>query len=764
MFFLFSGFGLNRPAQITLHKVWPVDKTTHELIKDPQRLLKMNYSEKIESATIKFGGIFKEYRPDTGSWVFKVKHFSKYGLVDDEDDENMQTDNLQQSKNVQENLQTDPKQFVSSFTSKRATDIIFNLDDDDDETTDIFDEDEEEESTKNYYYKEDPKTYMLRNVLFDNDDKATTQSQHFEYEKSPKKSKLLLKNELITDHDEYFEKQAISFSFVQPQYTQKLDLILKPDDYPARNKIYYDISSIKCAPVPKIRFTNGSNNLIVIDGRNVNVCKLQLIPDLNSSPNLNDRFNLQMVSNSEICAPLPGKSPYIQVKQTVENKYNIERLEKLVKALYGNLDERNTDHEYYQERINRIIDWLTEQNRRSGRPTNLYDRIIFYLASNEIKYAVDDLIGANHPKLAILLSSGNNFSIKNNVCQQLLEWKEMQADSFISEDLLKIYVLLSGETKYRLSNNHQIDVLDNLTWTQQLSLLLLYSVDCDLMSCIRNMTCETNDVEYHLIANNDPLIAMSSAENDLEAWFLQQSLKSYGIIKSETNSNILHGLLSSELMTQNVRWACFVACHITHDLLREYTLKELLFNFVEKLTEEDENWLKHKLNLSPKYISSVKAVYAKSKFNYASLGTELLECEEWIEAHEILVEYIFPELVINEEHSKLRELIDKLKPFSEIIPNWYISGGHLYDIYCQCVSPEFGQLDQELFNQPFNFSLMKCSNNRQRLCQSEMSRKINLIYHEFNKERFLINTPVPSDYALKELKFNTRSILKELCS
>jgi len=798
-----EGFGLNRPAQITLHKVWPVDKTTHELIKDPRRLMKMNYSEKIEAATIKFGGIFKEYRPDTGSWVFKVKHFSKYGLVDEEDEDQMQTDNQPPQSMPFQSLKTDPKQiamrenienyyhpydmqqqaqfqnnaphhytsfnnnddqqlnFLGRPVQQRPTNdnIFLNLDEDESTTDGL---DEEDEEILDDYPDEMPVAntynYLLRNVLFENEDKLDVDP---DYEKSNKKTKLLLKPDIAVDQEDYLQKQAASFSFIQPQYTQKIDLVLEPDDYAAKNKLYYDISSIKCSKVPKVRFSNGLNNLIIIDGRNVNVCKLQLIPELNTG-SLNERFNLQMKYNSEICFQSNDKAPYIQVKPTIENKYNIDRLEKLVKALYGSLDGIASEHEYNQERSNRIIDWLTEQNRKQERPANLYERIIYYLASNEIKLAVDDLITANHPKLAILLCSGNNYAIKSNICQQLLEWKTLQGDEFIPPALLKIYVLLSGETRYRLSNNHQIDVLENLTWTQQLALLLLYSVENSLKNCINYMTCETNDVEYHLIANNDPLVAMSSAENDLEAWFLHQSLKSYGIVRPEVNSNVQHSLLASELMCQDIRWACYVACHITHDLLREYTLKELLFHFVERLNPDNEEWLKRNLNISNKYIASVKAIHAKSKFNLANYGSELLECEEWVKAHEVLVEHIFPELVINEEHTKLRNLIDRLKPASDEIPNWYTSGGHLFDIYCQCMNSE--AIDEELINQPFNFNAMKCTNNRQRLCQSEMARKINLIYHEFNSTKFLIDLPVPSDYALRELQFNSRSILKELCS
>lgn len=80
------GEGLNKKAQVTLDCVWPNDKTTHEAVKDPEKLKVLGYQEKLERVTARIGGKFLDYRPDTGSWVFEVKHFSKYGL-DDSDNE-----------------------------------------------------------------------------------------------------------------------------------------------------------------------------------------------------------------------------------------------------------------------------------------------------------------------------------------------------------------------------------------------------------------------------------------------------------------------------------------------------------------------------------------------------------------------------------------------------------------------------------------------------------------------------------------------------
>lgn len=81
------GLGLNKKAEITLDCVWPIDKTSRSPIKSAERLHMMKYEEKLESTTARIGGTFLDYRPETGSWVFEVKHFSKYGMQDDSDDE-----------------------------------------------------------------------------------------------------------------------------------------------------------------------------------------------------------------------------------------------------------------------------------------------------------------------------------------------------------------------------------------------------------------------------------------------------------------------------------------------------------------------------------------------------------------------------------------------------------------------------------------------------------------------------------------------------
>lgn len=80
------GTALNRPAKVTLLKVWPKDKSSGELIKDVQKIKAMNYESIVIRACKRMDVEFVSYQPETGSWCFKVEHFSKYGLLNSDEE------------------------------------------------------------------------------------------------------------------------------------------------------------------------------------------------------------------------------------------------------------------------------------------------------------------------------------------------------------------------------------------------------------------------------------------------------------------------------------------------------------------------------------------------------------------------------------------------------------------------------------------------------------------------------------------------------
>ncbi len=62
----------------------------------------MRYDKKIEKMTMQLDAEFVDYNFETGSWTFKVKHFSIYVLKDDnsDNDENNDTNETDDSKNM----------------------------------------------------------------------------------------------------------------------------------------------------------------------------------------------------------------------------------------------------------------------------------------------------------------------------------------------------------------------------------------------------------------------------------------------------------------------------------------------------------------------------------------------------------------------------------------------------------------------------------------------------------------------------------------
>jgi nuclear pore complex protein Nup98-Nup96 len=79
------GEGLNVPALISLERCWPVNRSTREPIivaKGSAEFVNHVKRLKRQSETE-----FLDFTADNGTWTFKVRHFSKYGLSDDEEDD-----------------------------------------------------------------------------------------------------------------------------------------------------------------------------------------------------------------------------------------------------------------------------------------------------------------------------------------------------------------------------------------------------------------------------------------------------------------------------------------------------------------------------------------------------------------------------------------------------------------------------------------------------------------------------------------------------
>lgn len=89
------GKGLNVPATITLEDCFPVSKNERGKIRDPEHPRYVSHIRRLKSIK---DTEFVDYLPNEGIWIFKVRHFTTYGLPesDDEDDydESLSRDDL----------------------------------------------------------------------------------------------------------------------------------------------------------------------------------------------------------------------------------------------------------------------------------------------------------------------------------------------------------------------------------------------------------------------------------------------------------------------------------------------------------------------------------------------------------------------------------------------------------------------------------------------------------------------------------------------
>lgn len=79
-----QGTGLNVPARVSLEACWPTDRATREPIKDAEHPRVKQMVNKLKN---KPETEFVDFEPESGTWTFKVKHFSRYGLDDSDEDE-----------------------------------------------------------------------------------------------------------------------------------------------------------------------------------------------------------------------------------------------------------------------------------------------------------------------------------------------------------------------------------------------------------------------------------------------------------------------------------------------------------------------------------------------------------------------------------------------------------------------------------------------------------------------------------------------------
>ncbi|CAK5117356.1 unnamed protein product [Meloidogyne enterolobii] len=476
------GLGLNKPAEVSLENVWPMNPKTKMPIKDTDELIRMNFKGKLERLCARMDACFVDYQPSRGVWIFQVEHFSKYGFHDEEDDEDIIDINQQQqtggdkihSANLQNLIQRAKvplreiqktsdgnKNNKREYLQQQTTGLVDNRGD--------FAEFNEEDS-KLFQDQIICKKLRFDDTLFDSSkllnivaNKEQQQGQIY-----PQKSKL------VERLPKYFY-QGLDSQNLSKSFLKKCGInFLLPS---CKIGFSQDLVFAAIPPSTHLNAVNIYQTRVIVP--TVKNFFLQYIRqnNLNLQKSLE---NLELTQLVQFDPPSPILS-YLD-KYLTESFVNGKDLNKSFDGICKIL---LMDLKTIEDKISQRIlmgDWLCEQlsiednNKTTNKKPFL--KIFKFLINGQIEKAAEYAKEQNLFNLALLLSLYKCPSVglvRNMVAKQLsISFKQNNVD----KDYIKILQLLSGEFKncgeYNNFGGGGNGCLEGLNWLQILGILIWY--------------------------------------------------------------------------------------------------------------------------------------------------------------------------------------------------------------------------------------------------------------------------------------------------
>lgn len=134
---------------------------------------------------------------------------------------------------------------------------------------------------------------------------------------------------------------------------------------------------------------------------------------------------------------------------------------------------------------------------------------------------------------------------------------------------------------------------------------------------------------------------------------LLQTLESLGYNHcSELSETQIHISFASQLETYDLwHWSIFVLLHIKNSNRREMCVQQMLYKYI-KLSDDTEYLKKERfiienLGIPENWVFWAKSVHASSIKDYHEQAKYLLKAKQWSQAHEIIMQHIVPDAIIN---------------------------------------------------------------------------------------------------------------------
>lgn len=137
------------------------------------------------------------------------------------------------------------------------------------------------------------------------------------------------------------------------------------------------------------------------------------------------------------------------------------------------------------------------------------------------------------------------------------------------------------------------------------------------------------------------------------SWLLLQTLKAIGYNHCSAYSDAhINTSFASQLENYgNWHWAIFVLLHIENQAKRELCVQNILYRYITIEQNDDylekEYFIVNRLGLPKKWIYWAKAVRAGAMGKHHIQADYLLRAKQWSLAHDVIMQYIAPNAVIN---------------------------------------------------------------------------------------------------------------------
>ncbi|VDO55269.1 unnamed protein product [Haemonchus placei] len=726
------GEGLNRPAEVTLERVWHIDRATKEEIRDPLKLIDLGWRDRLEKVTARMGATFKDYRPSTGSWVFRVEHFSKYGLPDDEDDAD---------------VAVVPK---SRGTSTLSGDISAN-----DLNTSL----EEHHLQSHVQRAKVPKVQLhteggeaIHEVKglggrmdVDYDDEAMyedyeianwrdSEARFDEFQVPEKKPKM----EEVLDYVYEESKRLMELSTLSVRPVRRITLTRSepPNVFRGGVEACKTVGYKKSAIINAACAHGSSSRVSWSQGKFLCSIEELLVDNSRSAYNRHQmkfkyvRFNLiAMYPSARVRhCEIEGQSSAPRVKPADDSAMELldsflatatqsecvveQRVWRLCQALF--LADKSG--QWHWQRAHEVGKWLRDEvaslpKKKAAGGTAIVSQIWDRMCCGDIEEAMRTANEGGLTMLSLMISAALSAEEpgRSDCANMLQMWEATNELGVLEDDLLKIYLVLAGKTHAEFKHKGKtikLNCLEGLDWRQAFGIHLWWvncggfledaldsfsedvaagraaSPDSHVYEQLIRLACSpSHQVEAVLDA------ASMLSPNPLDAhlsWHIWSLLRALGYnTMSPAAEQRLHTSYSC-LLTSLEQWhlAIFVLSHISHDQCRIVAIRDVLDRMSLTACPQDYERISAICEIPIEWIAAAKCAKAKAQGNFELACSYSLTACDYAGALRLFTEEVAPNAIAMGDLHKLRPLVERMEKVADKITGWG-AVGQIYADYCE---------------------------------------------------------------------------------